>query len=107
MCWREATWQIINAYGHKTYQGSDILQGAPIHKFASPLNEVIMRGHVTNRIHFTSISKRPMDIELGKVLTYSERLPSLKPHDSNHMTNIKARGNLKIFYFHYHKTYGQ
>ena len=48
-----------------------------------------------------------MDIELGKVLTYSERLPSLKPHDSNHMTNIKACFNLKNFYFHYHKTYGQ
>ena len=23
-----------NAYGHKTYQGTDITQGAPTHKFA-------------------------------------------------------------------------
>ena len=36
-----------NAYRHKTYQGRDILQGAPANKFAWPLNEVVMGGHVT------------------------------------------------------------
>ena len=31
-----------NAYGHKTYQHSDITQRVPTHKFACPLNEVVM-----------------------------------------------------------------
>ena len=32
--------------------------------------------HVTNHIHYI-----PMDTKLGKVLTYCERLPLLKPHE--------------------------
>ena len=40
-----------------------------------------------------------MDTELGKVLTYRERLPFLKPYD----TLIK---NFKNFYLQFHKTYG-
>ena len=34
------------AYGHKTYQGGDIRQRAPIHKFTWSLNEVVMWGHI-------------------------------------------------------------
>ena len=37
-----------NAYGHKTTQGGDILQGAPTNKFAWFLNEVVIGSHVTN-----------------------------------------------------------
>ena len=40
-----------------------------------------MCGHVTNQIHFISTDRRPMDTKLGKVLTYTERLPFLKVHD--------------------------
>ena len=40
-----------------------------------------MCGHVTNQIHFISTDRRPMDTKLGKVLTYTERLPFLKAHD--------------------------
>ena len=31
-----------NAYGHKTYQRSDVTQGVSTHKFTYPLNEVVM-----------------------------------------------------------------
>ena len=37
-----------NAYGHKTCQRSDIMQGVPTHKFTCPLNEVVTGGHLTN-----------------------------------------------------------
>ena len=37
-----------NRYSHKTYQGCDILQGAPTHEFDWPLNEVVMWGQVAN-----------------------------------------------------------
>ena len=37
-----------NAYGHKTCQRSDIMQGGPTHKFTCPLNEVVTGGHLTN-----------------------------------------------------------
>ena len=84
---REVMWQIKNiylhhhnSYGHKTYQYNDITQGAPSHKFAWPLSVMIMWSHVTNEIHI-STCRRPINTKLGKVLTYSERLPSLKPHD--------------------------
>ena len=45
--------------------------------------------------------------KLGKVLTYSERLPILKatwPFDP--VTNVRSRDNLKQLYFYYHKIYG-
>ena len=38
-----------NAYGHKIYQRSDVTPRAPTHKFACPLNEVVIWGHVTNK----------------------------------------------------------
>ena len=70
-----------NAYGHKTYQRSDITQGVPTHKFTYPLNEVVMWGHETNWICYISTCRRPLNTKLGKSLTYNERLPSLKSHD--------------------------
>ena len=48
-----------------------------------------------------------MDIKLGKVLTYSEKLPSLKPWLFDHVIHIGSRDNLKKIYFHHQKTYGQ
>ena len=61
-----------NVDDHKTYQCSDITQGAPTHRLAWPHNEAVMWGHVTNWIHYISICRRPMNIKLGKVLTFSE-----------------------------------
>ena len=46
-----------------------------------------------------------MNSKLGKVLTYSERLSSLNPHDR--VTNVRLRDDLENLYFHYHKNYGQ
>ena len=46
-----------------------------------------------------------MDIKLGKVLTYSERLPSLKPYEPWLRAHMWPPDNLKNFYFHYQKTY--
>ena len=48
MCSRESCNKLktylhhYNDFGHKTYQHSDITQGVPTHKFACPLNEVVM-----------------------------------------------------------------
>ena len=40
---------------------------------------VIFWGHVTNKID-TSTFRRPIDTKGEKVLTYCQRLPSIKPH---------------------------
>ena len=45
-----------------------------------------------------------MDITLGKVLTYSESLPSLKTFD--HVTH-RSHDNLKKLYFHNQKMHDQ
>ena len=37
-----------DAYGHKTYKGGDMSRGTITHKFAWPLNKVVMRGHMKN-----------------------------------------------------------
>ena len=37
-----------NDYGHKNYRCANMLQGAPTHKFAWHLSEVIIWGHATN-----------------------------------------------------------
>ena len=42
---------------------------------------MVLCGHVTNKVH-GSTWKRPMDTKLGKVFTYCEKFPPLKPHDS-------------------------
>ena len=50
-----------------------------------------------------------MDTKLSKVLTYNERLLSLKPHDPliTWYTWGRSNDNLKNLYFHYQKNYGQ
>ena len=64
-----------NAYGHKTYQGNDIGQGAHTHKFAWALNEVVLWHHTTNKkqdklkIHI-STSTRLKTTKHARVLTY-------------------------------------
>lgn len=40
----------ITIYGHKTYLGGEIPQGAPDHKFAWPLNEKVLLGYVRKLI---------------------------------------------------------
>ena len=79
-----------------------LTQGAPTHKFLCPLNEVVMWGHVTNKIRISTY-RRPKNTKLGKVLFYSERLQCT----FDHAINIKSHGNFKNLYFHYHKSYGQ
>ena len=67
--------QEVSAYSHKTR----ILT----HKLACSLNEVVLWGHVTNYIHHISTCERPKNTILGKVLTYSERIPYLKSHSQS------------------------
>ena len=66
------------------------------HKFTWPLFEVVLWGHVTKWIQYISIYRWPKDTKLSKVLTYHERLSSLKQHDPltkwptwGHMTTLK------------------
>ena len=87
ICLQEVTWQIKNiisplshVYGQETYNGGEVLQEASTYRFAWPLNEVFMWGHMTNYINH--ICRRPMGTKIGKVLTYSKRLLSLNSHDS-------------------------
>ena len=40
-----------NAYGHQTFQGGDMLQGALTHEYAWHLNGVVLWGHVRNKIY--------------------------------------------------------
>ena len=37
-----------HAYGHEACQGDEILWRASTHKFAWPLNDVVLLGHVAN-----------------------------------------------------------
>ena len=118
MCSREETWQIKkisslkilqlhyhHAYGHNTYEGVGMSQGAPTHKFTWLLLEVIMWGHVANTF-FTC--RRLMNTKLRKLLTFSERLPPLNSHDT--LTTRPTWGHVTIWenlYFLYHQTYNQ
>ena len=67
-----------NAYWYYTCQRVDILWGAPTHKFAWHLNEVVLWAHVANQIYYISTCRRTMETKLGKVLSYC--LPPLKSH---------------------------
>ena len=85
-----------NGYGHKIYHGRDIIWRVSTHKFTWPLFEVVLWGHVTKWIQYISIYRWPKDTKLSKVLTYHERLSSLKKHDPltkwptwGHMTTLK------------------
>ena len=61
-----------NACGHQTCHVGDIPWGGPTHRFAWR--------HFHMKIHLHT-SRRPMETELGMVLTYRERLSLLKPHN--------------------------
>ena len=43
-----------NSCGHQNFQGGDMLQGAPTHNCAWHLKEVVLLGHVTNKIHIST-----------------------------------------------------
>ena len=84
MCSQEVTWQTKNISIITLlmrYQQIHITQGILTHKVTWSLNKVVMWGHVTNYIHYISTCRRPINTKLGKVLTYSKRLPYLKSHD--------------------------
>ena len=67
------------------------------------LHLAILSCHVTNKIHYFSTYRKHMDTKLSKVLTYCEKLPSLKQHDP--LPTIRSRENLKNLCLHLHKTY--
>ena len=69
-----------SAYSHQAFQDGEILQVTPTHIFSWNLNEVVLWGHLTNKIHISTY-RRPMETKLGKVLTYCGRPLPLKPHD--------------------------
>ena len=59
-------------FSYRACQGSYIPWGASAYNFAWSLNKVLLRGHVTNQIHYISNCRRLMDTEPGKVLTHRE-----------------------------------
>ena len=63
--------------------------------YCKKLPPTLLRGHA--RLHYTFTCRRPTDIKLSKVLTYSERLPSLKSYDPLIMWH--TWGHLKIWKF--------
>ena len=48
----------------------------------------------------------PIEPKLGRLKTYCERFPPLKPHDRFHVTTLSSHGNLKDLYIHCHNTCG-
>lgn len=48
----------------KLVKGGDIPQGAPNHKFTRLLNEVALRGHVTNKIDYISTCRGSIDTKI-------------------------------------------
>ena len=52
----------------------------PINWHDNSIGGMVLRGHVTNKIHITTYRK-PMNTKLDKVLTYCEKLPPLKPNE--------------------------
>ena len=57
-----------------------MVQRAPANRFTWPLNKMVLRYHVTNKIDYILTFRKPMNTKLDKVLTYRQRLPLLKPH---------------------------
>ena len=51
-----------NAYGHQTWQGNDLPQGAPKAHF----DHVVLRDHVTNQKHI-STTRVPMATKLNRM----------------------------------------
>ena len=74
-----------NPYGHKTYQGGDILQGVPTHKIAWPFSDVFLWGDMKNWMHYIFIL-------LSDPSTFKATLPF------HFMTKMRSRGNLKKLY---------
>ena len=83
-----------NAYGHQTFQGSDMRRGAVTHKYPWHLNGVVLLGHVTNKIHI-STCRRFIETTTDIVLEAPKHDPSIKRTTWGHV--IVWKMHISIF----------
>ena len=69
-----------NAYGHLTWQDSDLPWGDPIQKVTRPFDHVIFRNHVTNWIHYISTIRVPVATKFDMIVTYYDGFLPIKSH---------------------------
>ena len=84
-----------NAYGHNIYQGGDIPQGAPTHKFTWPLDEVVLWSHVTICKYMQQQLTHWHQTRKGADLQWEAPIFQVTlPFD--YVTNVRSRDNLKF-----------
>ena len=71
------------------------------HKVKRTFDHVVLKGPLKNWICYISTTTRPMTTKLGKVVTYYEKLPLIKPYNP---LNMWSRDRLKT-YHHYYNSY--
>ena len=67
-----------NAYGYQTWQGGDLPYGAPTHKITGHFGQVVLEDHVSNKSNCISTIRVPMVTKLGRMVTYFERIQTIK-----------------------------
>ena len=71
-----------SAYGLQSWQDGNLTWQAPTYKFTWPFDHMVLQGHETNKNHFMFTSIVPLATKLGTMITYLDRFPPLKSHDS-------------------------
>ena len=65
-------------YGYQTWQGGDTQWNTSFHTVTRPFDYAVLQDHVEYQICYIATTTMPMITKRGKVVTYYDRLPSIK-----------------------------
>ena len=95
-----------SAYGHETWQDYVLSWRAPNNKVSQCPDHMILKSHVTNENHYISTTKVPLATKLGRMVTYFERLLTIKLYYTLVTWSCKVCEKQKSLYIHNQGAYG-
>ena len=94
-----------NDYGFQTWQGGSIQWRAFFNKIKKSLDHGVLQDHVTSDIRYIFITKRPLAIELGKVVSYYGTSTYKVKQPFKTRVILRSRYKWKTFYLLYHNAW--
>ena len=84
------------AYGHRSWWDGSLSWMVPNHKVTQHSVYVVLQSHTTNKNHFISSIRVPMATRIGRMVTYFERLLTIKPFFALIKWSCKVKWQTKI-----------
>ena len=95
------------AYGHRTWLDGNLSWMAPNLKITKHSVHVVLQCHVTDKNHYISSTTVPMATKLDRMVTYFERLLTIKSFYVLITWSCKVTWQKNILYIFYKSAYGK